>query len=89
VYFCNQSLKSASRNCGTKVAVTSVGQLEIEGKPQPKRTPMTYRKLRIAWSVACGLAAVLVCVVWVRSYQSLDNLIGQLPLNPVISWTSA
>jgi hypothetical protein len=29
---------------------------------------MNYRKLRIAWSVGCGLLAVLLCVLWVRSY---------------------
>ena len=29
---------------------------------------MKYRKLRIAWSVAWSVAAVLLCVLWVRSY---------------------
>jgi hypothetical protein len=29
---------------------------------------MKYRKLRIAWSVAWGVVAVLVCGLWVRSY---------------------
>jgi hypothetical protein len=29
---------------------------------------MKYRKLRIAWSVAWGLLAVSLCVLWVRSY---------------------
>ena len=29
---------------------------------------MKCRKLRIAWSVALGLIAVLLCVLWVRSY---------------------
>jgi hypothetical protein len=29
---------------------------------------MKYRKLRIAWSVVWGVVAVLVVVVWVRSY---------------------
>jgi hypothetical protein len=32
-------------------------------------SPMRFRKLRIAWSVAWGLAAVLLIVLWVRSYQ--------------------
>jgi hypothetical protein len=35
---------------------------------------MRYRKLRIAWSVVWGLAAVLLCVLWVRSYWWLDEL---------------
>ena len=30
---------------------------------------MKYRKLRIAWSVAWGVVAVLLCVLWVRSYR--------------------
>jgi hypothetical protein len=29
---------------------------------------MRFRKLRIAWSVAWGIAAVLLCVLWVQSY---------------------
>src|SRR5262245_58555611 len=29
---------------------------------------MRFRKLRIAWSLAWGLLAVLLCVLWVRSY---------------------
>jgi hypothetical protein len=31
---------------------------------------MRFRKLRIAWSVFWGLAAVLLIVLWVRSYWS-------------------
>ena len=31
---------------------------------------MKYRKLRIAWSVAWGVVAVLICVVWVQSYSN-------------------
>ena len=31
---------------------------------------MNYRKLRIAWSVAWGAVAVLLCVLWVGSYWS-------------------
>ena len=34
---------------------------------------MRFRKLRIAWSVAWGVVAVLVVVVWVRSYFTLHN----------------
>src|SRR5262245_41353475 len=30
---------------------------------------MKFRKLRIAWSAAWGLVAVLLCVLWVRSYS--------------------
>jgi hypothetical protein len=33
---------------------------------------MKYHKLRIAWSVAWGVVAVLLCVLWVRSYSIAD-----------------
>jgi hypothetical protein len=29
---------------------------------------MRFRKLRIAWSVGCGIVAVLFCVLWVWSH---------------------
>jgi hypothetical protein len=37
---------------------------------------MKYRKLRIAWSVAWGVVAVLLCVLWVRSYWRYDLIEG-------------
>jgi hypothetical protein len=39
---------------------------------------MRFRKLRIAWSVFWGAAAVLLIVLWVRSYWWCDNVIGPL-----------
>src|SRR5687768_3936293 len=36
--------------------------------PERPASPTRYRKLRIAWSVGWGLVAVLLCVLWVRSY---------------------
>jgi hypothetical protein len=42
---------------------------------------MTYRKLRIAWSVAWGVAAVLLCVMWVRSYWWADCIDVPVPAN--------
>jgi hypothetical protein len=35
---------------------------------------MKYRKLRIAWSVGWGVLAVLLCVLWVRSYYRRESL---------------
>jgi hypothetical protein len=35
---------------------------------------MRYRQLRIAWSVFCGLAAVLLIVLWARSYWRFDSM---------------
>ena len=33
---------------------------------------MRFRKLRIAWSVVCGIACVLLIALWVRSYWTYD-----------------
>lgn len=38
---------------------------------------MKYRKLRIAWSVVCGIACVLLIVLWVRSYGGSDVVYRQ------------
>jgi hypothetical protein len=35
-----------------------------------------YRKLRIAWSVVWGIACVLLCVLWSRSYWWVDQYYG-------------
>src|SRR3954454_7670294 len=35
---------------------------------------MQFRKLRLAWSVACGVACVLLILLWVRSYWWEDTL---------------
>ena len=42
---------------------------------------MKYRKLRFAWSVAWGVVAVLLCVLWVRSYSQSDTLEAPSPLS--------
>jgi len=36
---------------------------------------MKHRKLRIAWSVGWGVVAVLVLMLWVRSYWRWDSLV--------------
>jgi hypothetical protein len=41
---------------------------------------MRFRKLRIAWSVGCGVACVLLIVLWVRSYWWWDTAVG--PMSP-------
>jgi len=35
---------------------------------------MKFRYLRIAFSVSCGIVAVLLCVLWVRSYSYGDGV---------------
>jgi hypothetical protein len=37
---------------------------------------MKHRKLRIAWSVACGILCLLLIVLWVRSYSGIDATQG-------------
>ncbi len=36
---------------------------------------MKHRKLRIAWSVAWGIAGVLLIALWVRSYHSDEDIV--------------
>jgi hypothetical protein len=43
----------------------------MENKPPPRN-----RKLRIAWSVACGMLCLLLIVLWVRSYSARDSIRG-------------
>src|SRR6476661_3879782 len=45
---------------------------------------MRFRKLRIAWSVFCGIACVLLIVLWVRSYWVRDYLIVDYGGKPVL-----
>ena len=42
--------------------------IEWKQNQMPPVRPFHSRKLRIAWSVAWGVVAVLLCVLWVRSY---------------------
>ena len=35
---------------------------------------MKYRKLRIAWSIACGILCLLLIALWVRSYWWVTNI---------------
>jgi hypothetical protein len=39
---------------------------------------MRYRKLRIAWSVGCGILCLLLIGLWVRSYWRADVVVGPL-----------
>ena len=39
---------------------------------------MRFRKLRITWSAFCGIACVLLIVLWVRSYWWIDSLYSQV-----------
>jgi hypothetical protein len=37
---------------------------------------MRFRKLRIVWSVFWGMVCVLLIVLWVRSYLTTDDILG-------------
>jgi hypothetical protein len=57
--------------------------------PHENNPPLRFRKLRIAWSVGCCVAALLITVWWVRSYSWYDT--GYCPLRSpdmliVTSW---
>jgi hypothetical protein len=45
---------------------------------------MRYRKLRIAWSAGWGLAAVLLIVLWVRSYRGSDVVYRQTTITRTV-----
>jgi hypothetical protein len=46
-------------------------------------TPMRFRKLRIVWSVGWGIAAVLLVMLWVRSYYTHDAISAKIsPISP-------
>ena len=59
--------------------------MATEERPTP---PIRYRRLRIAWSVVWGLAAVLLCVLWVRSFWAADALRHCTPSTRYISASS-
>lgn len=42
---------------------------------------MKNRKLRIAWSVVRGIVAVLLTVLWIRSYRQLDDELKYIDSN--------
>jgi hypothetical protein len=42
---------------------------------------MKYRKLRIAWSVGCGILCLLLIVLWTRSHHAEDR--AQCCISPV------
>jgi hypothetical protein len=42
---------------------------------------MKYRKLRVAWSVTCGVLCLLLIALWVRSYSWFDQILGPISAN--------
>ncbi len=47
------------------------------------------RKLRIAWSVGCGIACLLMLALWVRSYWWIEHIGGPLSQTHRLSaWSS-
>jgi hypothetical protein len=50
---------------------------------------MKHRNLRIAWSAGWGLLAVLLCVLWVRSYWLMDLVNIDVPSPYALQFESA
>ena len=46
----------------------------ITGRGSNLEGRMKFRKLRIAWSVGCGIACLLLIVLWARSYWWTDSI---------------
>jgi hypothetical protein len=46
---------------------------ELSPTGSPTSAAMKHRKLRIAWSLGCGILCLLLIALWVRSYWSRDN----------------
>ena len=49
---------------------------------------MKFRKLRIAWSVAWGIVAVLLIALWVRSFYIADIAMGNISASAAFTITS-
>jgi hypothetical protein len=49
---------------------------------------MKYRKLRIAWSLGCGILCLLLIVLWARTYFAIDHINGQLTSSNGLGITS-
>jgi hypothetical protein len=49
---------------------------------------MRYRKLRIAWSVFCGIATVMLIALWVRSFYIADIAMGNISASTAFTITS-
>jgi hypothetical protein len=62
------------RKCFYRLSSDRDCPVGIGQKIIPSNTLMRFRKLRIAWSVVWGLAAVLPIVLLVRSYWILNSL---------------
>jgi hypothetical protein len=62
---------SANRHDANRVGA---GVDRVGGEVEDER--MKYRRLRIAFSVTCGIACVLLLGLWVRSYYTEDHASG-------------
>jgi hypothetical protein len=67
-----------SRNVGVTVSNASTTM----------NRPRLFRTLRIAWSVAWGILAVLLIALWVRSCFRADRLHGPFGRKNAIAWAS-
>jgi hypothetical protein len=54
-------------------AFNSRAKLIVRQNQTDSLAGIKYRKLRIAWSVLCGILCALVAIIWVRSYRWFDE----------------
>jgi hypothetical protein len=66
----------------------AVNELAIAPSAARYNRGMRFRKLRIAWSVVCGVACVLLIVLWVRSHSKWDRLFYHLPSGGTAGFSS-
>ena len=50
--------------------------------------PMRFRKLRIAWSVVWSVLALLLVVLWVRSYWFFDQFVQRRSVTDYVAYTT-
>jgi hypothetical protein len=65
---------SKTRGSGEGVHSAEVRERLNEPLSERWQRPMRFRKLRIAWSVVCGILCLLLILLWVRSYRWTDSI---------------
>src|SRR5262245_9702244 len=78
------SLRGNTVSAEAKDAIASQDLLAVQSQAMSR----TLHYLRIAWSAAWTIFALLVCVFWVRSYWRVEQLLVPLPGTAVIGLAS-
>jgi hypothetical protein len=70
-----RSIRSSAARLTYTISDHWLSGAEAPGENVATRGRMRFRKLRIAFSCICGIAVVLLCVLWVRSYEWRDRIV--------------